>query len=164
MIKLKLIDGTADEPDPTNPNNYYKLNFKNYFMSLNVSQLQNKGNIGKKPKDMTIKELRKEVETLKKEGVDPAPLLTEIHRKITLAFSCLVFILFGMPLAIITRRREKSINFGIGFLIVGVFYLLLLGSEALSLQGYLDPQLALWIPNIIFSTIGALLLYRLCAY
>jgi lipopolysaccharide export system permease protein len=164
MIKLKLIDGTADEPDPSNPSNYYKLNFKNYFMSLNLGQMQDKNKIDKKPKDMTIKELQQQIKTLKDEGVDPAPLVTEIHRKITLAFSCFVFILFGMPLAIITRRREKSINFGIAFVIVGVYYLLLLGSEALSLQGYLDPQLALWIPNIIFGTIGALLLYRLCAY
>ncbi len=68
------------------------------------------------------------------------------------------------PQAIITRRREKSINFGIAGLIVGVYYLLLLGSEALSLQGYLDPSFALWIPNIIFGTIGTLLAYRLCAY
>jgi lipopolysaccharide export system permease protein len=91
-------------------------------------------------------------------------LITEIHEKISLAFSCFIFILLGIPMAIITRRREKSINFGIAFLIVGVYYILLLGSEALSLQGYLVPQIAMWIPNIITGTIGALLTYRLCAY
>src|SRR3989338_3136707 len=47
MIKLKLIDGTSDEPNPENPSNYYKLNFKTYFMTLNMSQLQDKNKIEK---------------------------------------------------------------------------------------------------------------------
>ena len=164
MIKIKLMDGTSDEPDPENPSNFYKLNFKTYFMALNLTQAQDKDKIGKKTKDMTIPELRNEINKLKKENIDPAPLFTEINKKISLAFSCLVFILLGCPLAIITRRREKSINFGIAFLIVGIYYLLLMGSEALSLQGYADPKIAMWIPNIILGIIGLLLTYRLCAY
>jgi len=162
MIKLKLMDGTSDEPDPENPNNFYKLNFKTYFMTLNLSQAQNKGAIEKKPKDMTIDELRNEIKKIKSEGINPAPLVTEINEKISLAFSCFILMLFGMPLAIITRRREKTINFGIAFLIVGIYYLMLLGSEALALEGHLNPALAMWLPNIILGTIGTILTYRLC--
>lgn len=164
VIKLKLMDGTSDEPDPENPNNFYKLNFKTYFMTLNLIQLQDKDKIQKKPKDMTIQELKNEMKKLKKEGIDYTPLVTEINEKISLAFSCFVFILLGLPLAIITRRREKSINFGIAFIIVGAYYLLLMGSEALSLQGYVNPKIAMWIPNIILGIIGAILTFRLCAY
>lgn len=164
LIKLKLINGTADEPDPNNPMMYYKLNFKNYFMTLNLSQLQNKNKIEKKPKDMTIRDLLAEIDKLKKQNIDPTPLITEMHKKISLAFSCLALILLGLPLAVITRRREKSINFGIAFLIVGVFYLMLLGAEALSLQGYLDPTIAMWMPNAVVGGIGMYLIYRVCAY
>ena len=163
IIKLKLMDGTSDEPDPENPSSFYKLNFKTYFLNLNLSQAQDKDKIEKKPKDMNIQELRREMEKLKKEGIDPAPLITEINEKIALAFSSLIFILFGSPLAIITRRREKSINFGMAFLIVGVYYLLLLASQGLSLQGHLNPKIAMWIPNIILGAIGAILTFRLCA-
>ncbi len=164
MIKLKLMDGSSDEPDPENPSNFYKLNFKTYFMGLNLSDARSRDNIEKKPKDMTIQELNKEIAKLKKEGVDPMPLMTEIHEKIALAFSCFIFILLGCPLAIITRRREKSINFGIAFIIVGIYYLLLIGSEALSLQGYVNPEIAMWIPNITLGAAGIILTYRLCAY
>lgn len=163
MIKLKLIDGSSDEPDPQEPTNFYKLNFKTYFMGLDLAQAQKKGDIEKKPKDMTIHELLKEIEKLKKEGVDPSPLITEINMKISLAFSCFVFILLGSSLAIITRRREKSINFGLAFLIAGLFYLLLIGSETLALEGYLDPTIALWLPNIILGAIGTILTIKLCA-
>ncbi len=164
IVKLKLMDGTADEPDPDNPNNFYKLNFKTYFMSLSLAQMQDKDKIEKKPKDMTIQELKNEINKLSIQGIDPTPLFAEINRKISLAFSCFVFMLLGLPLGIITHRREKSINFGIAFLIVGLYYLMLLGSEAITLQNYLKPDIALWIPNVVLGTVGAILTYRLCAY
>ena len=164
MVKLKLMDGTSDEPDPENPTNFYKLNFKTYFMTLNLGQMQNRDKIEKKPKDMTIKELKSEADKLEKEGIDSMPLLTEINQKITLAFSCFVFILLGIPLAILTRRREKSINFGIVFVIVVLYYLLLVGSEALSLEGHVNPNIAMWIPNALLGAVGAFLTYKLCVY
>jgi len=165
IVKLKLIDGSSDEPDPDRPGSFYKLNFRTYFMTLNMAQKYNKDNIEKKPKDMTIQELQKEITKLKKERLDPAPirnLITHINERLSLAFACLVFMLIGVPLAIITRRREKSINFGIAFLTVGVYYLMFMAAEALSLQGYVDPQIAMWVPNVVFAAIGTLLTYRLC--
>jgi lipopolysaccharide export system permease protein len=164
IIKLKLMDGTSDEPDPNNPSNFYKLNFKTYFMTLNLGQVQDKNNVDKKPKDMTIEELTVEIDKLKKEGVDPMPLITEINKKISLAFSCLMFIILGCPLAIITRRREKSINFGLAFIIVGIYYILLMGAQGLSLQGYVNSAIAMWLPNILLGFIGAILTFRICAF
>jgi lipopolysaccharide export system permease protein len=164
VIKLKLIDGTSDEPDPDNPANFYKLNFKTYFMNLSLSEERDKqGKLEKKPKEMTIKELRKEVTRFQNENIDPSPLIVQIHEKIALAFSCLAFMLLGSSLGIITRRREKSINIGIAIIILVVYYPLLIGSEALGIQGYLDPALAIWLPNIIFGLLGAILTFRLCA-
>jgi len=163
MIKLKLIDGTSDEPDPESPTNFYKLNFKTYFMSLNMAKARAKDDIRKKPKDMSIKELLDEVKKLDKESIDATPLITEIQSKISLAFSCLIFILLGSSLAIITRRREKSINFGIAFLIVGLFYILLITSETLALQGTINPLVAMWMPNLILGAVGTILTIRLCA-
>ncbi|MBN1913783.1 MAG: LptF/LptG family permease [Candidatus Omnitrophica bacterium] len=164
IIKLKLIDGTSDEPDPQNPSVFYKLNFKTYFMTLNLIQMQDKDKIGKKPKDMTIAELKDEIHKLNEEKITPAPIITEINERISLAFSCVAFILLGAPLAVITRRREKSINFGIAFIVVGIYYLMLMGSEALSLQGHVNPMLAMWLPNITIGAIGSVLTYKLCAY
>lgn len=163
MVKLKLMEGTSDEPDPKNPTSFYKLNFKTYFMTLNLSQAGNRQEIRKKPKDMSITELSDEIKRLKSEGIDATPLITEINEKLSLAFSCFIFILLGSSLAIITRRREKAINFAMAFLVAGVYYILLIGSEALGLQGYINPSIAMWIPNIILGTIGLILTYRLCA-
>lgn len=163
IVKLKLMDGTSDEPDPTSPNTFYKLNFRTYFLSLNFKTGQDSSEVEKKPKNMSIKELRREIKRLSGQEINPAPLITEIHKKIAMAFSCFVFTLIGCPLAIITRRREKSVNFGIAFVTVGAYYLLSVGAEALCLQSNLNPHLFMWLPNIILAALGAILTYRLCA-
>ncbi|MDD5408759.1 MAG: LptF/LptG family permease [Candidatus Omnitrophica bacterium] len=162
IVKLKLIDGTSDEPDPENPTNFYKLNFRTYFMNLDMGQMQEKV-VDKKYKEMTIRELKEEAKKLKKEGISPAPLITKINEKVALAFSCFVFMLLGSSLGIITRRREKSINIGIAVLIIICYYPLLIGAEALAIEGHLPAGIALWIPNIIFAGIGSYLTYKLCA-
>lgn len=162
VVKLKLIDGTSDEPDPEHPTNFYKLNFRTYFMNLDMAQMQAKV-VEKKYKEMTIKELKAEAKKLKSEGISPAPLITKIHEKLALAFSCFVFMFLGSSLGIITRRREKSINIGIAVLIIVCYYPLYIGLVALAMEGVLPAALACWAPNIIFTAVAGYLTYKLCA-
>jgi lipopolysaccharide export system permease protein len=160
-IKLKLIDGTSDEPDLNNPNNFFKLNFKTYFITLDL--LKNNV-VDKKPKDMTIVQLSEQIKKYKKLDIETALFFTEIHKKVSSAFSCLIFVIFGLPFGIITHRREKSINFFLIFFVVAFYYLLTIGFETLSIQNLLLPAGAMWATNIIMGGIGLILLYRLCEY
>ncbi|MFA5038397.1 MAG: LptF/LptG family permease [Candidatus Omnitrophota bacterium] len=161
ILKLKLIDGTSDEINPSEPENFYKLNFKTYFMNIDFKKQSGK-EVNKKAKDMTLKELREKISEFQSQGIGTAPLLTEIYKRSTLAFSCLVFIIIGAPFAMITRRREKSLNFGFAFLIMALYYLLLIGFETLSSEGKMDPALAMNMPNIIFGVLGLGLMYKTC--
>ena len=158
-IMLKLMNGTSDEPNFNNPNNFYKLNFKNYFITLDASAQENK--VNKKPKSMTFKELKEEMKRLQEISVDISPLETEYHRKISWSFSSLVFILLGFPLAVMTHRREKSANVVLAILCAAIFYLLSLGCEALSVKNLAPAAFIMWIPNII-GTLGALILNYKC--
>ncbi len=158
-IMLKLMNGTSDEPNFENPNNFYKLNFKNYFITLDASQQEKK--ITKKPKSMTFKELKEEMKRLQAMSVDISPLKTEYYRKITWSFSPLVFILLGFPLAVITHRREKSANVVLAILCAAVFYLLSLGCEALSVKNIVPAVFIMWVPNIV-GFLGASILNYKC--
>lgn len=163
MVKLKLTDGTSDEPDLNNPGRFYKLNFKTLFLNLNLAETS-KDKIQKKPKDMTFDEIEQQINEFKASGIETFPLMTELHKRIALAFSVMIFIPLGLGLAMLTRRREKSINFSMAFAVAVVYYLLLLGTNALALQGYLAPTLAMWLPNIILGIIALLLIVKVCAY
>ena len=159
QIKLKLMDGTSDEPNLKNPNNFYKLNFKNYFMTLDLSKDTEK--VDKKPKSMTFKELREEIEKFQRLFIDTAHLETEYLRKITWSFSSLIFILLGFPLAVITHRREKSANIVVAILCAAFYYLLSLGCEALSVKNIYPAAFIMWVPNII-TGLGAITLNYNC--
>src|SRR3989338_4337976 len=55
LIELKLFNGTSEEPSPTDPGTFYKLNFKTYYMSLDLSKMLKREKIQKKTREMTIK-------------------------------------------------------------------------------------------------------------
>ncbi|MFH1857619.1 MAG: LptF/LptG family permease [Candidatus Omnitrophota bacterium] len=153
IVTLKLTDGTSDEPNPQNPESFYKLNFKTYRINLRLSNVFQK-DVSKKGKDMSFKELLEKIERYQNEKIDAAPLVTEIHMRLAMAFSSLVFVLIGLPLAIRTGRSEKSINFAICLAIAFVYWILMALGEALSVRNVLPPMLAMWFPNILLAIIG----------
>lgn len=157
-IRLKLMNGTSDESNPKDPNNFYKLNFKTYYMTLDLREGREL-KIEKKKSDMSIAELKKDMKKLTAEGINPAPLIIEIHKKISYSFSSLVFVLIGVPLALMARRGGKAIGFGLSLLVIVAYYILLLGGEALAIKGVLFPSLGIWLPNIIFGAIGPALIF-----
>lgn len=155
LIKLRLINGTSDEPDPKDPSKLYKLNFKTYDLPLNISALKESETLGKKAKDMTIYELRSEIERLGEIGIVATyPLAAEIHNKIALAFSSFAFILIGIPLGITSRRSEKSISFAISLVLMVTYWVLLIGGKALAQKGLAPPFLALQFSNFFIGGIG----------
>ncbi len=157
-VKLKLINGTSDEPNPKNPINFYKLNFKTYYITLNIDEsIASSSYTDKKPKEMNFQEIKNEIKRLGKYHVDTPSLIAEFHRKISISFASIVFIIIGIPLGIFTRRGEKSIQFVIALGVIVIYYLLMAASIALSLKGIWNPGLWMYMPNIIIGTVGIIL-------
>lgn len=161
-IMLKLINGTSDEPDFHNPNNFYKLNFKQSFMTLDLSQKTT--TLEKKPKAMTLKELSNKITEYNTIGIDSTPLIAEYHRKVTWSFAPLLFILLGFPIAVVTHHREKTANLLIAVLFAAPYYLLSICCQALTSKIGLPPSLIMWAPNILGGIIVLILNLRLCAF
>ncbi len=162
IVKLKLIEGTSDEPDPNDPSKLYKLHFKTYDLPLNISGLRSDDELGKKPKDMSVKELKNEIDRLGEDGIKATyPLAAEIHNKIALSLSALSFLLVGIPLGITTRRSERSIGFGFSLILATVYWVLLIGGKAIAQKGLADPFCSLQFSNAIVGGFGVTLFVRL---
>ena len=162
VVKLKLIEGTSDEPDPNDSSKLYKLHFKTYDLPLNVSGMKGAEELGKKPKDMSVKELKDEIRRLGEEGIKATyPLAAEIHNKIALSLSALAFLLVGIPLGITTRRSEKSIGFGFGLILATAYWVLLMGGKALAQKGLTDPFCSLQFSNLVIGGMGLTLFTRI---
>lgn len=159
VITLKLTDGTSDEPNPQNPETFYKLNFKTYLINLRLSGFL-KEELSKKTKDMELKELVERIKKYEKERINTAPLLTEIHNRLSIAFSSLVFVFLGLPLAIRTARKELSINFALSIGVAFVYWIFLALGQAVSLRGFVHPSVGMWLPNVLLGGVGLFLSLR----
>jgi lipopolysaccharide export system permease protein len=161
-LRMTLYDGTSDEPDPRDPTTFYKLNFHEYIVSMHYKR-DPSDTLEKKPKDMTVDELRHEIRRLTDQSVDPTPLQTELHKKFSLSFSSLSFVLLAFPLAVVTRRGERAIGFGVSLLVIIVYYILMAVGDALALRQLCPPALGMWMPNVLLLITALLLLRKVAA-
>lgn len=156
IVELKLFNGTSEEPSPTDPGTFYKLNFKTYYMTLDLSKIFKKETINKKTREMTVHELRKEIALSKSQGIDTRPLHVEMYKKMNMAAASFVLILLGIPLGIKAHRSEKSIGFGISLILFAVYWGAFLGGVALALKGVFPALWAVSLPNMAFLILGSL--------
>jgi lipopolysaccharide export system permease protein len=85
----------------------------------------------------------------------------EIHKKFSLAVSCIVFVLIGAPIALRFPRGGVGLVIGASVVIFGIYYIGLIGGESLADRRLITPFWAMWTPNVIMATVGALLFMKL---
>ncbi len=84
----------------------------------------------------------------------------EIHKKYSLPFACIVFILIGAPLGTMTRKAGFGIAAGISLVFFLIYWAFLIGGEKLADRGLLSPFLGMWSANIVLGILGILLLIK----
>lgn len=113
-----------------------------------------------RPESMTYYELKMRIDSLRERGVSPARIRedeVDLHTKIALPFSSIVFALIGLPLGVQRNRTGSSIGFGLSILIILVYYVIMTLGRAMGEGGSLPPILAAWLPNIVIGGVGVYL-------
>jgi lipopolysaccharide export system permease protein len=85
----------------------------------------------------------------------------EIQKKFALAFACIVFVMIGAPIALRFPRGGVGLVIGASVGIFALYYIGLVGGEALADRLIVGPFLAMWLTNLLFLGIAALLLSRM---
>jgi lipopolysaccharide export system permease protein len=85
----------------------------------------------------------------------------EIQKKFSLAVACIVFVLVGAPIALRFPRGGVGLVIGVSFFIFALYYVGLIGGEALSDRALLSPVWAMWSTNILMGSIGLALMSRM---
>lgn len=86
--------------------------------------------------------------------------LVEVHKKYSIPFACIVFILVGAPLGIMTRRSGWVIAAALSFGFFLLYWAFLIGGEVLADRRIISPFIAMWSPNIVVGIGGIYLLLR----
>ncbi|HUV09176.1 MAG TPA: LptF/LptG family permease, partial [Spirochaetia bacterium] len=111
-------------------------------------------------------ELVRSVKELKKEEEKPVldrnlqRYLLEFQRKFSSPFSCFVFILFAFPVGLLARRSGRALGFGVGIVMSGIYWGMLLISYRFGSSMSFSPVLSMWAPNLFVLAAGLILIAR----
>jgi len=137
----------------------HTVRFKNQVLpiSANPHQIVREQ---KDPEELTMKELREQIDIMKTQYVDTKKLEAELYQRVTVPMASLIFALVGVPLGLQPNRNSSSAGFAISVIIIFVYYALMTMGNALARSGALPPLLAVWLPNLIGLAVGAVLIRR----
>jgi lipopolysaccharide export system permease protein len=85
----------------------------------------------------------------------------EWHKKLAIAFACLVFTLLGPPLALRFPRGGVGLVVTASSIIFSVYWVGLIAGESLADRHIADPAVTMWASNVIFLAAGIVLAARM---
>ena len=114
----------------------------------------------KAPTDMNFAELGRFIASMERSGVNADALRVDRMLKVAIPVTCIIILLFGAPLATSTQRGGTAYGIGLSLGTTVVFLILIQLTRAIGGNGLIPPELAAWIPSMIFGVVGMVLLAR----
>lgn len=110
---------------------------------------------------LTMTELNDYISLLKDRGADNVKVyLIERYIRYMSPFAAIILVFIGVVVSSRKTRGGTGFQIALGFVIAFVFIVFFILSKAIAENSSMNPILAVWIPNIVFSFVG-LLLYKL---
>lgn len=81
----------------------------------------------------------------------------EIHKKYSIPVACIVFILIGAPLGIMSKQGSLAAGGILSLFFFIIYWAFLIGGESLADRQKVDPALSMWAPNILVGALGIIL-------
>jgi lipopolysaccharide export system permease protein len=81
----------------------------------------------------------------------------EIHKKYSIPAACIVFVLIGAPLGVMTRKGGFGMAASISLFFFLVYWAFLIGGEKLADRNIISPFLGMWSANFLIGAAGILL-------
>ena len=159
-LLLQLENGTIHEYNDQD-DSYRVTDFSQYRINFDISALLGEeGHIKLRNKALSNSDLVRKIALKKSLGHNPVGTQTTLYERFTQPFSCFVFALLGLALALVPIRsgaRFQGFVFGLIFLLA--YYVSGMVSEYLAEW---QSSLALFffcLPNLVFLLLGAFLFY-----
>jgi lipopolysaccharide export system permease protein len=152
-VTLRLLDGTIYGIGGSQ-NAFQKTDFTVYDVSLNLTNLGDVRPKEKDPKEMTLAELSNRIGERRAAHQPAYEEEIELHRKFSIPFACIVFMLVGIPLSIPPSRAVRSRGFSMSLALIFLYYIPLTVGQTVAEKGYVPAALGLWSPNVLFFALG----------
>ncbi|MFA7254629.1 MAG: LptF/LptG family permease [Candidatus Omnitrophota bacterium] len=161
QLEVQLFNGSVSESQDKGIQSVQFTTYK--FPTMDEDDIRK---MGKKKKDMNLAELLVEITEILSglpgnvDKKDLRSLWVTFHQRIAFSFASLVFMFIGIPIAVIVKRGEVVISFGISMAAMGLYYILFAIAQTLASRGGLPPMICLWLPNIVLIGTGMFFLRK----
>ena len=81
-------------------------------------------------------------------------LEVEMHKRLSLAFSCLIFAGLGFFIGALSQRGIRSTAIILCLVVAMIYWLALLAAQAFASGGMVAPWLGIWAPNFFFAGVA----------
>jgi len=157
-LHLHLIDGSAHETDPKDPNHYQISTFQQTDIPIDLPSTESKA-------DQSVPAAIMDTGALREKAAHSDPIsaqwyLIEFHRRFALPTACLVLALVGIPLGLSSKKSGKSGGFVLTILLVFTYYVISLVGVSLARQGRVSAWFGAWMADFVFLALGLFLLLR----
>jgi lipopolysaccharide export LptBFGC system permease protein LptF len=85
----------------------------------------------------------------------------ELNKRFSASLACLAFALIAVPLGITTHRKETSVGFGLSLVVAFTYFFFIIMADTFRNVPAAHPSFLIWIPNVLFITLGSVLFWRL---
>lgn len=108
----------------------------------------------------TIPELQAKISLIKirgAEGIESFQI--ELYQRFATPFAVIILALMGLIVSARKTRGGVGFQIAIGFVLAFVYILFYIMSKGIAESGNMPPILAVWLPNIVFGTIGTVMYF-----
>ena len=78
----------------------------------------------------------------------------EAHKKFSIPFACILFVLLGAPLGVMAKRGGFAISTTLSFGFFLLYYVMLIGGEELADRNQVSPMIGMWAPNALLFLVA----------
>lgn len=158
VLLMRLRDGAQHEITPDQPDEYSISSFTTIDRPLELGA-QSDVHLGRVDTAIWALPLRTLLQRVQQP--DAKRYAIELNNRFSYPIACLVLMVVGVPLGVVSRRGGKSSGFVYTIFLVFLYYFLSSIGTQLGLQNKLPVLAAVWSANILFASAGVFLLWQM---
>lgn len=162
-LLLKLKDAQFEQRDGSDPRDLRRIthgiNMQEGIFPISLSALYDQQSRGRRLSSYTFGDLWNLLQG--DMGERRLAGQVELSKRISTSLACVAFALVAIPLGITAHRKETSVGFAFSLVIAFTYFFFIILADTFRDNPAAMPVLLIWLPNIIFITLGSVLFYRL---
>ena len=157
-VDLVLFNGTRHAAPQDKPERYEVQRFAGMTLGLDPDSVFPRTGLQKGDNEMTIDDLRAEIDKRVQQGLSPHNQIMAIQKKFSIPVACFVFALLGLGLGVTTRKDGKQSSFVIAIAVIFIYYIFMYTAESMAKAKWIPAVSAMWVPNVVLGLAGLALL------